>query len=37
MTFASGAKPTKLVIKNSSSNNNDSVDISCFILMTIDV
>lgn len=35
--FAAGAKPTKLVIKNSSSNNSASVDISCFILMTIDV
>ncbi len=35
--FASGAKPTKLVIKNASSSNSTSVDISCFILMTIDV
>ena len=35
--FASGAKPTKLVIKNASSSNSTSVDISSFMLMTINV
>lgn len=35
--LTSGAKPTKLVIKNASSSNSTSLDISSFVLMTIDV
>ena len=35
--FASGAKPTKLVIKNASSSNSTSVDISSLIFMVINV